>query len=70
VIGVHVRVDNEVDFHAGIFCGLKVGLDIANGINHRRRCLATAAEEVGDADGIMMQELTQNHGLALLSENR
>jgi hypothetical protein len=58
VIGVNVGVDHEVDFHAGIFCGLKVGLDTANGIDHRRRGLATAAEEVGDADRIMMQELT------------
>ena len=68
VIGVNVGVDHEVDFHAGIFCGLKVGLDIANGINHRCRRLATAAEEVGDANRIMMQELAQNHGLALLSK--
>jgi hypothetical protein len=54
---VNVGVDHEVDFHAGIFCGLKIGLDIANGINHGCRSLATAAEEVRDADRIMMQEL-------------
>jgi hypothetical protein len=53
----------------GIFCGLKVGLDIANRIDHGCRCLATAAEEVRDADRIMMQELTQDHGLALLFES-
>jgi hypothetical protein len=45
---------------------LQIGPDIADGINHCARGLATAAEEVRNADWIMMQELAEDHGLALL----
>ena len=58
MIGVNVGIDHEVDFHAGILRDLKVGSDIANGVDDRRRCLAAAAEQVGDADRVIMQELT------------
>ncbi|WP_454634715.1 hypothetical protein [Bradyrhizobium cenepequi] len=65
---MNVRIDHEVDAHAGIVGSLKVGLNIANWINHRACGLAAAAEEVRDANGIAMQELAEDHGLALLSE--
>jgi hypothetical protein len=44
-------------------------LDIADGINDCAGRLAAAAEEVGDADGIAMQELAEDHGLALLAKS-
>ena len=31
--------------------------------------LAATAEEVGDTDGIAVQELAEDHGLALLSQS-
>ena len=64
-----MRVDDEMYPHAGIVGSLQVGLNVANRINYGARSLAAAAEEVGDADRIAMQELAENHGLALLDEN-
>jgi hypothetical protein len=64
-----MRVDDEKYLHAGIVGGSQVGLDIANRINYGPGGFAAAAEEIGDADRLAMQELAENHGLALPSEN-
>jgi hypothetical protein len=61
-----VRVDDEVDAHAGVFGRTQIGLDLADRVDNGSRCLAAAAEEVGDADGILVKELAEDHGLALL----
>ena len=66
---MNMRIDDEVNAHAGIVGGLQIGLDIADGIDHRAGRLAAAAEDVGDADWIAMQELAEYHGLALLSKS-
>jgi hypothetical protein len=70
VIGMDMRVDDVMYPHAGIVGGLQVGLNVADRINDRPGRFATAAEEVGDADWIAMQELSENHGLALPDEKR
>jgi hypothetical protein len=69
MISVDMRIDDEVNSHAAILGGAQIRLDVAHGIDHRSHGLAAAAKEVRDADWIMMQELVQNHGLALLLEN-
>jgi hypothetical protein len=63
-------VDDVMYPHAGIVGGLQVGLNVADRINNRPGGFATAAEEVGETDWIVMQELAENHGLALPHEKR
>ena len=65
-----MRVNDVMYLHAGIVGGLQVGLNIADGIDDRPGGFATAAEEIGDSDWIAMQELAENHGLALPHEKR
>ena len=69
VIGVNMRVDDVVDFHACRLRGAQVGVRVGNGINNCRRTFAAAAEQVRDADRIIMQELAQDHRLALPSQS-
>jgi hypothetical protein len=68
VVGMDMRVDDEVNSHAAILGGAQIWLYVADGIDHRGHGLATTAEEVGDADRVVMQELAENHGLELLLE--
>jgi hypothetical protein len=65
-----MRVDDEIYPHAGIVGGLQVELNITDRINYCARGFAAAAEKVGDTDWIAMQELAENHGLALPREKR
>ena len=63
MVGMNVGVDDEMDAHASGLGGVHVGLDLADRIDDRTGRASTAAEQVGDADGLMVQELTDNHGL-------
>ncbi|WGR96277.1 hypothetical protein MTX20_20070 [Bradyrhizobium sp. ISRA435] len=63
---MNMRVDDEVNSHPGVVGSLQIGLDVTDRINHRTRGLAAAAEKVRNANGAIVQELTQDHGLALL----
>jgi len=57
VVGVDVGVDDVLDPHPGFVGGAQVGAGIANRIDHGPACLAATAEQVGDADGVLVQEL-------------
>jgi hypothetical protein len=70
VIGMDMGVDDVVYPHAGIVGGLQVGPNIADRVDDRSGGLAAAAEKLGDSDWIAMQELAENHGLALPREKR
>ena len=61
VIGVNVRVDDIEDAHPSVFGGLKIGRDLADRVDDGRRGLAAAAEKVGNAHRIRVQELPENH---------
>ena len=67
MVGVNMRVDDEVDAHAGSFCGAQIRLDLADRIGDGSGRAPTAAEQVRDADGLLVQELTKDHDLALLT---
>src|SRR5579859_873639 len=64
MIGVDVGVDHIVDAHARPLGRLDVGLDVADGIDHGGRRLASTAEKVGDADRLEVQKLAYDHGVA------
>ncbi len=67
MVSVNVCIVHDVNFHAGLFCGLNMGLDIVSGIDHQCRCPATAAErrmrDRLDPDA----KLTHDHGLHPIS---
>ncbi len=67
MVSVNVCIVHDVNFHAGLFCGLNMGLDIVSGIDHQCRCPATAAErrmrDRLDPDA----KLTHDHGLHAIS---
>ena len=65
MIGVNVRVDDEPDAHAGFLRRAQIDLDVADGVDHCPGGLAAAAEQIGDADRSGVQELAQDHRLAL-----
>jgi hypothetical protein len=54
MVGVNVRIDNEVDAHCAFFRRAQVWLNLARRINHRRRGLSAASEKIGDANWILM----------------
>ena len=61
MVGVNMRVDDIEDAHPRVFRGLKIGRDIADRVDDGRRGLAAAAEKVGNAYGIGVQELPEDH---------
>jgi hypothetical protein len=62
-----MRVDDEMDAHAGAFCGAQIRLDLAGRIDDSSGRAPTAAEQVRDADGLLVPELTEDHDLAPLT---
>lgn len=66
MIGVNVRVDDEMDTHARRFGREQIRLDRADRIDHRASRASAAAEKVGDADRVPMEELKEDHGLRSL----
>jgi hypothetical protein len=66
MVGVNMRIDDEMDTHAGGFRRAQIRLDRANRVDYGASGAAAAAEEVGDADRVLMEELTKDHGLVLL----
>ncbi len=69
VIGMQMRIDDEVDAHASRFGCAQIRLDGPGRIDDGTGRLAAAAEQIGDADRIGVQELTEDHALAFLSMN-
>lgn len=63
MVSVNVGVDDKMDAHAGGLGGPQVGLDLADRIDHGTGGASTAAEQVGDANGLLVQELADDHGL-------
>jgi len=63
MVGMNVGVDDEMDAHAGGFCGAHVGLDLAGRINDGAGRAPAAAEQIRDANGLLVQELPDDHGL-------
>src|SRR5260221_3051899 len=62
MIGVNMRVDDVENANPGVLGRVDIRGDLAHGIDDGGRRLSTAAEEVGDRDGIGAQELSQDHG--------
>jgi hypothetical protein len=70
VVGMNVRVDDEADAHSRVLGCAQVRPDVTSRVDHGTGRMPAAAEEVGDADRIVMQELTEDHGLALRMARR
>jgi hypothetical protein len=62
MVGVNMRVDDIENAHPGVSGRIKIWRDLAHRIDHGSRCLSATAEEIGDRDGIAVQELAQDHG--------
>jgi hypothetical protein len=52
-----------MDTHAGGFRRADVGLDLADRIDDGPGRTSAAAEQIRDTNGLLMQELTDYHGL-------
>jgi hypothetical protein len=63
MVGMNVGVDNKMDAHAGGLGGMHVRLDLADWIDDRAGRASAAAEQVRDANGLLVQELPDDHGL-------
>ena len=63
MVGVNVGVDDKMDAHARGLCGAHVRLDLADRIDDGPGRASTAAEQVRDANGLLVQELPNDHGL-------
>ena len=63
---MNVGVDHELNANPSCFRHAQIRFDRADGIDHGTGSAAAATEEIGDADGVLMQELTKDHGLVLL----
>ena len=63
MVSMNVGVDDEMDAHARGLGRPQVGLDLADRIDHGTGRASTAAEQVGDANGLLVQELPNDHGL-------
>jgi hypothetical protein len=70
MIRVDVGVDDVIDAHSRRFRGAEIGRDIADRIDDRSGRLASAAEEIGDGNGIDVQELAQDHAMLHPSAGR
>jgi hypothetical protein len=66
MVGMDVGIDDEVDAHAGIVGRTQLWLNLADRVDDGSSCFAAAAEEVGDTDWILVEELAEDHELALL----
>jgi hypothetical protein len=60
---MNVSVDDKMNAHTRSFRGTQIRFDLADGIDDGTGRATAAAEQVGDADGLTVQELTYDHGL-------
>ncbi len=61
VIGMNMGVDDVENLHSRILRSLQIGLDFTDRIDHGRRSLAAAPEQIGCADRVRVQELLEEH---------
>src|ERR1700687_6080825 len=55
MVSMNVGVDDKMDAHAGGLCAAHVRLDLADRIDDGAGRTSTAAEQVRDANGILVQ---------------
>ena len=61
MVGMDMGIDDEPDAHPGLVGDPKVWFDVAQRVHHGASGMSAAAEQVGNRNGIGMEELTQNH---------
>jgi hypothetical protein len=61
MIGVDMGVDDEADAHAGVVGHPQIWCDVSDRVHHGTGGVPAAAEQVGDRNGVGMEELTQDH---------
>lgn len=56
-----VGVDNVADTHSGLRGRTQIWFDIAGWIDHGAGRMTSATEQIGNADGAVMEKLLQDH---------
>lgn len=61
MIGMDMGVDDEANAHPGVVGHPQIWCDVAHRIDHGAGGAPAAAEQIGNRNGVGMEELTQDH---------
>jgi hypothetical protein len=61
MIGMDMGIDDKPDTHTSLVGDPQVWFDVAQRVHHGTGGVPAAAEQVGDRNGVGMEELTQDH---------